>query len=218
MEVINFSETPSLISTYIAEIRDINIQSDRMRFRENIRRMGAMMGYELSKRLRYVKTDVETPLGIAPSDLLAEQPVVASILRAGLPLHQGVLDAFDRADNTFISAYRKTHADHTFDVEVEYLASPSIENRTLILCDPMLATGQSMILCYEALMQKGVPAHTHIVSLIGSSQGVEAVAEHLGERATLWIGAIDDEMNAKSYIVPGLGDAGDLAFGGKDNG
>jgi len=217
MEIINFSESPSLISTYIAEIRDRSIQTDRLRFRENIRRMGQLMGYELSKRLAYKEMDVETPLGIAPSHILDSQPVVASILRAGLPLHQGVLDSFDRADNTFISAYRKTHADHSFDVEVEYLASPSIQGRTLILCDPMLATGQSMMLCYDALLQKGIPEHTHIVSLIGSAQGVAAVADHMGDRATLWIGAIDEEMNAKSYIVPGLGDAGDLAFGGKDN-
>jgi len=216
MEVINLSEQNSIFNTYLSEIRDEQIQKDPMRFRENIRRMGMLLGYEVSRRMEFINRSVVTPLGVAEVPGLVEQPVVASILRAGVPLHLGVLDLFDRADNAFISAYRKTNPDHSFDIEVEYLASPSLENRTLLLCDPMLATGRSMVLCYDAMKDRGTPKHTHLISLIGSEEGVEHVREEIGEDVTLWIGAIDEELNAKSYIVPGLGDAGDLAFGQKE--
>lgn len=216
MEVINLSEQNSIFNTYLSEIRDEQIQKDPMRFRENIRRMGMLLGYEVSRRMEFINRSVVTPLGVAEVPGLVEQPVVASILRAGVPLHLGVLDLFDRADNAFISAYRKTNPDHSFDIEVEYLASPSLENRTLLLCDPMLATGRSMVLCYDAMKERGTPKHTHLISLIGSEEGVEHVREEIGEDVTLWIGAIDEELNAKSYIVPGLGDAGDLAFGQKE--
>ena len=216
MEVINLSEQNSIFNAYLSEIRDEQIQKDPMRFRENIRRMGMLLGYEVSKRLDFINRSVVTPLGVAEVPSLSEQPVVASILRAGIPLHLGVLDLFDRADNAFISAYRKTNPDHSFEIKVEYLASPSLENRTLLLCDPMLATGRSMVLCYEAMKERGTPKHTHLISLIGSEEGIEHVKEEIGDDVTLWIGAIDEELNAKSYIIPGLGDAGDLAFGQKE--
>lgn len=216
MEVINLSEQHSIFNAYVSEIRDANIQKDPLRFRENIRRMGMILGYEVSKRLEFEAKSVVTPLGIAEVPQLTEQPVVASILRAGVPLHLGVLDLFDRADNAFISAYRKTNADHSFDIEVEYLASPSLDNRVLLLCDPMLATGRSMVLCYRALQERGIPKNTHLISIIGSEEGIEHVREEIGEEVTLWIGVVDEELNAKSYIVPGLGDAGDLAFGKKE--
>ena len=216
MEVINLSEQNSIFNTYLSEIRDEQIQKDPLRFRENIRRMGMLLGYEVSRRMDFINRSVVTPLGVAEVPSLAEQPVVASILRAGIPLHLGVLDLFDRADNAFISAYRKTNPDHSFEIEVEYLASPSLENRTLLLCDPMLATGRSMVLCYDAMKERGTPKHTHLISLIGSEEGIEHVREEIGEDVTLWIGAVDEELNAKSYIVPGLGDAGDLAFGQKE--
>jgi uracil phosphoribosyltransferase len=216
MEVINLSEQNSIFNSYLSEIRDEQIQKDPMRFRENIRRMGMLLGYEVSRRMDFINRSVVTPLGVAEVPTLSEQPVVASILRAGIPLHMGVLDLFDRADNAFISAYRKTNPDHSFEIEVEYLASPSLENRTLLLCDPMLATGRSMVLCYEAMKDRGTPKHTHLISLVGSEEGIEHVSQEIGEDVTLWIGAVDEELNAKSYIVPGLGDAGDLAFGQKE--
>jgi uracil phosphoribosyltransferase len=167
--------------------------------------------------LPYVERDVQTPLGAARVPVLAEQPVVASILRAGLPLHQGLLNYFDHADNSFISAYRKHEgdADH-FEVEIEYLSSPSVEGRTVILCDPMLATGSSMVLAYRALLRRGQPAHLHVAAVIASEQGVRFALEKLPDNVTLWLGAVDPELTARAYIVPGLGDAGDLAFGAKD--
>lgn len=207
----------SLLSPILAEIRDREIQRDRMRFRRNIERCGEIFAYEISKVLPYTERAVETPLGTARVPVLAEQPVIASILRAALPLHQGLLNYFDQADNTFISAYRRHEgdADH-FEVEIEYLSSPSVDGRTVILCDPMLATGSSMVLAWHALQARGHPAHTHVVSLIASEEGVRLVREKLPENITLWLGAIDPEMTARAYIVPGLGDAGDLAFGAKE--
>jgi uracil phosphoribosyltransferase len=207
----------SLLNPILAEIRDREIQRDRMRFRRNIERCGEIFAYEISRVLPYAERQVETPLGKAPVPVLAEQPVIASILRAALPLHQGLLNYFDGADNTFISAYRKHEgdADH-FEVEIEYLSSPSVDGRTVILCDPMLATGSSMVLAWHAMQARGHPAHTHIVALIASQQGVDLVLEKLPPNITLWLGAIDPEMTARAYIVPGLGDAGDLAFGAKD--
>jgi uracil phosphoribosyltransferase len=215
--VHNLSRQPSLLNPILAEIRDQAVQGDRLRFRRNLERAGEIFAYEISKVLAYVERDVETPLGTARVPVLAEQPVIASILRAGLPLHQGLLNYFDRADNTFISAYRKHEgdADH-FEVEIEYLSSPSVAGRTVILCDPMLATGSSMVLAYRALLARGRPAHLHVVAVIASEQGVRFALNQLPDTATLWVGAVDPELTARAYIVPGLGDAGDLAFGAKD--
>jgi uracil phosphoribosyltransferase len=180
-----------------------------------LERIGEIAAYEISKTLPYQTEDFTTPLGVAPMDVPAEQPVVATILRAGLPLHQGVLNYFDHADNAFISAYRKHHKDGSFEISLEYVATPSLNNRIVILTDPMLATGQSMVMTYKAMLERGVPAHTHVVSVIASNQGVEYVKKHLSSNITLWIGAVDEELTAQSYIVPGLGDAGDLAYGEK---
>lgn len=207
--------TNSIFNQFISEIRDSNVQKDSMRFRKNIERMGEIMAYEISKTLSYESHEITTPLGIANVSLPKEQPIIATILRAGLPLHQGMLNYFDKAHNAFISAYRKHHKDGSFDVQVEYLASPDLENKVLILCDPMLATGSSMVLTYKALLRRGRPRHTHIVCLIASAEGVEYARKHLPENITIWCGAVDDELTAQSYIVPGLGDAGDLAFGNK---
>ncbi|MEQ8625217.1 MAG: uracil phosphoribosyltransferase [Vicingaceae bacterium] len=209
-------EKPSVFNQFIAEIRDVKIQKDRMRFRRNMERCGEIMGYELSKELSYEKKEVRTPLGLAEEQLLTEQPVLITILRAGLPLHHGLLNVLDQADNGYISAFRKHHKDGSFDIELEYLACPSLEGRTVILSDPMLATGSSMVLAYKALLEKGKPKHCHIVSLIASAEGVEYTKKNLPSNTSLLLGAVDEEMTAQSYIVPGLGDAGDLAFGGKD--
>ncbi|MGR6087296.1 MAG: uracil phosphoribosyltransferase [Arcticibacter sp.] len=209
------SEQNSIVNRFIAELRDVSIQNDRARFRRNLERIGEIAAYEISKTLPYHTKDFTTPLGVAPMDVPAEQPVVATILRAGLPLHQGVLNYFDHADNAFISAYRKHHKDGSFEISLEYVASPSLDNRIVILTDPMLATGQSMVMTYKAMLERGVPAHTHVVSVIASNLGVEYVKKHLSSNITLWIGAVDEELTAQSYIVPGLGDAGDLAYGEK---
>jgi len=207
-------DQPSLFSHLLAEIRDQEIQADSMRFRRNLERMGEMFAFALSRELDYISLEVKTSLGVATVPVLKEQPVLATVLRAGLPLHQGLLNYFDRADNAFISAYRKHEGDaDSFEVEVEYLASPSLEGRTVVLCDTMLATGSSMVLAYQALLQRGQPRHVHVVSVIASTAGVEFVQQHLPTNTTLWLGAVDHEMTARAYIVPGLGDAGDLAFG-----
>ena len=215
--VHNLGLRPSLLSAVLAEIRDRAVQQDRLRFRRNLERAGEIFAYEISKVLTLVERDVQTPLGAARVPVLAEQPVIASILRAGLPLHQGLLNYFDRADNSFISAYRKHEgdADH-FEVEIEYLSSPSVEGRTVILCDPMLATGSSMVLAWQALLRRGRPAHLHVAAVIASEQGVRFAVEKFPDDVTLWLGAVDPELTARAYIVPGLGDAGDLAFGAKD--
>ena len=211
------SEQASLFNAILAEVRDREIQQDRMRFRRNIERAGEILAYEISKVLPYAPSDVRTPLGVSEVPVLEQQPVIASILRAGLPLHQGLLNYFDHADNAFISAYRKHEgSDEHFEVEIEYLSSPPVDGRIVILCDPMLATGSSMVLAYKALLARGQPAHTHVVSLIASRQGVEFVLENLPENVTLWLGAVDPELTSRAYIVPGLGDAGDLAFGAKE--
>lgn len=216
-DVHNLSHRPSLMTAVLAEIRDREIQQDRMRFRRNLERAGEIFAYEISKTLDYVEQDVKTPLGGAVVPVLREQPVVASILRAALPLHQGLLNAFDQADNSFISAYRRHEgdADH-FDVEIEYLSSPSVEGRTVILCDPMLATGSSMVLAWKALLARGHPGKLHVVALIASEKGLHFAREQLPEDTTFWLGAVDPELTARAYIVPGLGDAGDLAFGAKE--
>ena len=209
------SHENSLVSKFIAELRDTTIQQDRLRFRRNLERIGEIAAYEISKVLSYQSKDFVTPLGVSKMNVPSQEPVVATILRAGLPLHQGILNYFDNADNAFISAYRKHHKDGSFDISLEYVASPDLTGRTVILVDPMLATGQSMVMTYKAMLEKGVPAHTHIVSIIASAQGVEYVKKHLSENITLWVGAVDEELTAQSYIVPGLGDAGDLAYGKK---
>lgn len=208
------NKQPSIANQFIAELRDVEIQKDRMRFRTNLERLGHLLGYELSKNLEYKTIEVETPLGIAPTQVPSQEIVLGTILRAGLPLHNGLLDYFDGADNAFISAYRKHHKSGEFVIEVEYVACTSLEDKVLILADPMLATGSSMVLAAQALMEYGKPAHIHIVTAIAAEEGVEFVRRHLPD-ADIWIGAMDEELTAKSYIVPGLGDAGDLAFGSK---
>ena len=219
MEIINFADTPSLVSRYMLELRDVIIQKDPVRFRLNLDRIGEIMAYEISKRLRYDDVEIQTPLGISKCQDIADKVVLATILRAGLPLHHGFLNFFDHAENAFVSAYRRyKEKGDSFDVLVEYLASPSIESKILILVDPMLATGSSMELAYKAMLRKGTPAHIHVASVIASRQSVEYVKEHFpAENTTVWIGAIDAEVNAHSYIVPGLGDAGDLAYGEKED-
>lgn len=214
--VHNLAEQNSIFNQYISELRNVDIQKDSMRFRRNLERMGEIFAYEISKTLEYKKTDTTTPLGVASSNLITSEPVVGTILRAGLPLHMGILNYFDRAENAFISAYRKHHKDNSFEIAVEYVACPDLTNKTLILCDPMLATGASMELTYKALLKKGKPKHTHLVCAIASKQGVSHIKTHMPDlNYTLWCGAIDEELTAHSYIVPGLGDAGDLAFGNK---
>lgn len=218
MEVINFDEHPSLVSRYMLELRDVDIQRDPMRFRTNLERIGQIMAYEISKRLDYKDTEVQTPLGRCACKEPSDRVVLATILRAGLPFHHGFLSYYDLAENAFVSAYRRyREKGDTFDIVVEYMATPSIEGKTLIIVDPMLATGSSMDLAYKALLQKGTPSRIHVASVIASVQGVEYVKEHFPEdRTTVWCGAIDREINAHSYIVPGLGDAGDLAYGVKE--
>ena len=205
----------SLLHHFVAELRDVEIQNDRMRFRRNLERIGEIAAYEISKTMIYENTDVTTPLGIATVPLMQSQPVLGPILRAGLPLHQGLLNYFDQADNAFISAYRRHHKDGSFDIHLQYLSSPPIAGRVLILSDPMLATGQSLVETYKAMLESGQPAHTHVVAAIASRQGIEYVKANLPDDLTIWVAAVDEELTAQSYIVPGLGDAGDLAFGEK---
>lgn len=217
MKINNLSLQHSIFNQFMAEIRDVGVQGDRMRFRRNLERVGELMAYEISKVMAYRQTRVTTPLGVSDCPVLAEQPVLATILRAGLPLHQGLLNYFDQAENTFISAYRKHHDDDDdFDVEIEYLSSPALENKTVILCDPILATGSSMVLAYKALLERGVPRQIHVATVIASEQGVSFLRRHMPADTTLWVGAVDSELTPRSYIVPGLGDAGDLAYGGKE--
>ncbi|MBJ2195069.1 MAG: uracil phosphoribosyltransferase [Muribaculaceae bacterium] len=217
MKVVNFAEKNSLISQYMTELRDVNIQKDMLRFRRNLERIGEIMAYEISKTLDYDTVDTLTPLAMAKSEVIATQVVLATIFRAGVPFHQGFLNYLDHAENAFVSAYRKYKEKENFDVCIEYLASPRIDGKTLILADPMLATGASMELSYRALLTKGTPAQIHVASVIASQQAVDYVAEHFpSDRTTIWIGAIDKEINSHSYIVPGLGDAGDLAYGTKE--
>jgi uracil phosphoribosyltransferase len=214
--VVELVSRPSIADRFIAELRDVGVQRDPMRFRRNLERLGEVIAMELSRTLTYEECEVQTPLGMAHARRLAQQPVLATILRAGLPLHQGLLNYFDRADNAFISAYRKHRkGEDAFDIEVEYLSSPSLEDRVLVLCDPMLATGQSMVLVYKALLRQGRPRALHVVSAIASNEGLEYARRHLPPDTRFWIGAIDEEMTAQAYIVPGLGDAGDLAYGSK---
>ncbi len=212
--VYDLSKQASILSQFVAEIRDKEIQTDRMRFRRNLERIGEVCGYELSKHLQYRDEAVRTPLGEAMEKVLPQQPVLATILRAGLPLHQGLLNYFDGADNAFISAYRYHHKDHSFEIKVEYASCPPLEGRILILSDPMLATGASLVLSYKELLKYGKPSQVFVVTAIASEQGVQYVKKQI-PNAIIFSAAIDKELTAKSYIVPGLGDAGDLAFGEK---
>ncbi len=217
MEIIDFAKTKSLIGQYMTELRDVNIQKDMLRFRRNLERIGEIMAYEISKTLEYKTIETQTPLAVAESEVIASKVVLATIFRAGVPFHQGFLNYFDHAENAFVSAYRKYKEKENFDVCIEYLASPRLEGKTLILADPMLATGASMELSYRALLTKGMPEHIHVASVIASQQAVDYIATHFPtDRTTVWIGAVDKEINSHSYIVPGLGDAGDLAYGTKE--
>jgi hypothetical protein len=217
MNVINFAETHSLVSQYMTELRDITVQKDMLRFRRNLERIGEIMAYEISKTLCYKAEEITTPLAATQSYVLDTKVVLATIFRAGVPFHQGFLNFFDHAENAFVSAYRKYKEKENFDVCIEYLASPRLDGKTLIIADPMLATGASMELSYRALLTKGEPTHIHVASVIASRQAVDFVKKHFPEdKTTVWIGAIDEEINSHSYIVPGLGDAGDLAYGIKE--
>lgn len=216
MKTINFAETPSLVSHYLMEMRSVDIQCDPLRFRRNLERLGEIMAYEISKTLDYNTVQIQTPLAKADCKVIADDIVLATIFRAGIPFHQGFLAYFDRAQNAFVSAYRKYKEKENFDVCIEYLASPNLDGKTLVLVDPMLATGASMELSYRALLTKGTPAKLHIASVIASKKAVDYLNGVLPDDATLWVGVIDDEINAHSYIVPGLGDAGDLAYGVKE--
>jgi len=216
MQTTILNQKPSIFNQFLAEIRDKQIQKDSLRFRRNLERMGEVLAYEISKTLSSEEISVKTPLGIAKEIVPKNKLVVASILRAGLPMHQGLLNYFDRAENAFVSAYRKYNEDGEFDIHIEYSSSPSLDGKTLILCDPMLATGSSLELAYRALLLKGTPEKTIFASLIASQAGVTYINNMTKtENVEFWVGAIDEELNAKSYIVPGLGDAGDLAFGTK---
>lgn len=216
MKIFDLSKENSVLNHFIAEIRDHVIQKDSMRFRKNLERIGEVFAYEISKRLSYCPTEVTTPLGIAKTELIEENIVIASIMRAGLPLHNGILNVFDKAQNSFIAAYRKYGKDNKFDIQIEYASSPLLDGKTLILADTMLATGSSLVLTYNKLCEKGEPTHTHLVCPIASMYGIEYLSKYMShKKTTLWVGAIDEELTNKSYIVPGLGDAGDLAYGDK---
>lgn len=216
MKVINLGKEDTIFNHFISEIRDVNIQNDSMRFRRNIERIGEIFAYEISKSMKFQEQDITTPLGIARERLMIEKPVLATILRAGLPLHQGMLNYFDDADSAFISAYRKHKKGGDFEINIEYMSSPDLNNRTVILCDPMIASGASMIMAMEDILNYGQPNYIHIVGVIASSEGVQYLKENAPiKNWTLWLGAEDSEMTSQSYIVPGLGDAGDLAFGKK---
>lgn len=217
MKVVNFAEHKSLISQFMMELRDVNIQSDMLRFRRNLERIGEIMAFEISRTLSYKTVETPTPLGTSKCDVIDDQVVLATIFRAGIPFHQGFLNYFDHAENAFVSAYRKYKEKENFDVFIEYLASPHLDGKTLIIADPMLATGASMELSYKALLTKGAPECIHVASVIASRQAIDYIKSRFpAEKTTIWVGAVDDEINSHSYIVPGLGDAGDLAYGIKE--
>ena len=211
-----FTQQPSLANQYIAELRDVSIQQDMLRFRRNLERLGELMAYEISKTLSYQTIAVQTPLGVANTQVLRTQPVLATIMRAGLPFHQGFSNYFDQAENAFAGAYRghSPSGNDEFEIAMDYIVSPDLSGKTLILCDPMLATGRSLEKVYHALLRYGIPAQTHIAAIIASPEGVRHVQEQLPQ-CHLWLGAIDDHLDEHSYIVPGLGDSGDLAYGEK---
>jgi uracil phosphoribosyltransferase len=212
--VIDLSNSNSILSNWIREIRDVNTQRDRMRFRRNMERIGEVAAYEISKMLNYTVVTIPTPMGEADCKTLDQQPVLATILRAGIPLHQGLLNYFDMADNAFVAAYRKHHRDGTFEIEQHYMTSPDISGRPLIIADPMLATGSSLVLALEVLTEEQSPSQIHVVTAIACTVGIELVKRRF-PNAYIWAGTIDDELTARGYIVPGLGDAGDLSYGSK---
>jgi len=215
--IYNLSNTNSIISQYLSEMRDENIQKDSFRFRTNMERVGILIAYEISKTLSYKLKELKTPLGIASENILEDKVVLSTILRAGLPLNKGFLNVFDKAENAFVSAFRKYHSPTDFEIKIEYISAPSVKDKILILSDPMLATGASMVMAYKALLKKGQPKHTHIVALLASKEGLEYLKRNINsDNVTIWVAAIDDELTVQSYIVPGLGDAGDLAFGEKE--
>ncbi len=215
--VKNLSQKPGAVSLWMRELRDINIQNDRMRFRHNLERIGFAAGCEISKTLSYQKGSVQTPLGTATTYTLKAQPVIATILRAGMPMHQGLLQCFDHADSAFVASYRKHHPDGSFEISSHYTTCPDLDGRPLIVADPMLATGASLVLALDSLLENGVPSSIHLVAAISTTEGIAHV-ERKYPQVTIWTGDVDEEMTAKSYIVPGLGDAGDLAFGLKRQG
>ena len=216
MKIINLGQENSALNNFIAEIRDSAIQKDSMRFRRNLERIGEVFAYEISKVLKYSTKEVETPLGIAKCNTCDNSIVIARIMRAGLPLHHGMLTVFDKAQNAFIAAYRKYGKDNKFVIHLEYASSPAVGGKTLLLADTMLATGSSLVLTYNKLCENEAPEHTHLICPIASTDGIEYLSKHLPhKKTTLWVGAIDEELTIKSYIVPGLGDAGDLAYGSK---
>jgi uracil phosphoribosyltransferase len=212
----NLGDHNSILNQFMVEIRDENIQKDSMRFRKNLERVGEVMAYEISKTLTFKPLEVKTPLATVDVNVIRDQIVLATILRAGLPIHQGFLNFFDQAENAFISAYREYEKDGTFNAWSEHISAPSIHKKVVILSDPMIATGSSIFLAYKALIEKGTPSHVHIAALIASKEGIEYLRKNLPmKKTTIWVAAIDDELTSKAYIVPGLGDAGDLAFGSK---
>ena len=216
MKTFNLGKNHTIFNHFISEVRDVSIQLDSMRFRRNIERIGEVFAYEISKEMAYENKEITTPLGISTESLIVEKPIIATILRAGLPLHQGVLNYFDASDSAFISAYRKHKKGGKFEIKIEYLSSPDLNGKTIILCDPMIASGTSMVMTMEAILSKGKPKHIHVVGVIASSQGIQYLKENSPlKNWTLWVGAVDSKMTSQSYIVPGLGDAGDLAFGEK---
>ncbi len=216
MKVINFADKRSLVNVFMRELRDEIIQKDMLRFRHNIERIGEIAAYEISQTLNYKAIETQTCLGTAESHIVDDKVVVATILRAGLPLHQGVLNYFDSAENAFVSAFRKYDSESEFHIHIEYIASPRIDDKVLIITDPMLATGSSMELAYEALLTKGMPKKIHIVSVVATPQAIDFIKDKFPADTTLWVGAIDNGMNEHKYIIPGLGDAGDLAYGEKE--
>lgn len=210
--IFNLDKTTSIANVFLAELRDENIQKDAMRFRKNMERLGEFFAYEISKTLEFERKETQTPLGLAKTAFLLQQPVLATILRAGIPLHQGLLNIFDQSESTFITAYRKNHKNGNFVIQVEHIATPDLTGKVVIMADPMLATGMSMVLCCKELLNRYQIKELHIVAAIASVEGLNHVRANL-PKAKLWLGAIDEEMTSKSYIVPGLGDAGDLAYG-----
>ena len=218
VKVIELGAKNTIINNYIAELRNVDVQTDRMRFRRNLERIGELTAYEISKTLDYETVSVTTPLGEKEMNILVDQPVLATIMRAGLPLHQGFLNIFDKADNAFIAAYRKYDKNEDFEIRIEYYSAANIDGRVLMLVDPMLATGSSLVQCLDGLLHDEMkPSKLHLVAVIASAEGVDYVKKKLAKYdATLWVGNIDDELTAKAYIVPGLGDAGDLAYGEKE--
>ena len=216
MKVINLGESNSILNRFVAELRDKEIQKDSLRFRRNLERIGEIFAYEISKTLQYSQKEVVTPLGIANCSVPEENLILGTILRAGLPVHQGMLNIFDRAQNAFIAAYRKYGKDNKFDIHIEYISSPKVEGKTLVLSDSMLATGSSMVLAYNKMCELGEPAHTHIVCPVVSEYSLGYLSRQLPhKKVTLWVAAVDEELTNKSFIVPGIGDTGDLAYGNK---